>query len=124
MLISAQNHSEKYSLMLRAQGFASVLDVHGSGKLKELPEDPVTAQFLTVLIQILLSTLSTQTEDGFWGDGSCEVTAYAVMTISALVSSKMTNPLRDVLIAASQKGRSYLTYHEHEWSEAKRLWIE
>ena len=109
--------------MLLAQGFASVLDVHSSGKLKNLPEDLVTAQIPTVLIQILLSTLSTQTEDGFWGDGSCEVTAYAVLTISALVSSKMTNPLRDVLIAASQKGCSYLASHEHEWSKVQRLWI-
>lgn len=36
----------------------------------------------------------------------------------------MSNPLHNVLIAASQKGRSYLAYHEHEWSKAKRLWIE
>lgn len=111
-------------MMLLAESFARILDVCGNGKLKGLAEGLLSDQIPCVLIQILRLTLQEQAENGSWGNGSCEVTAYAVLTLSALVSAQATSPLHNTLRSALRTGCSYLTNHADQWKKPHRLWIE
>ncbi|KAL9597717.1 MAG: hypothetical protein Q9219_004974 [cf. Caloplaca sp. 3 TL-2023] len=64
--------------------------------------------------------MQAQNEDGSWGQGQAEPTAYAILTLADLVSLPASTALRMEVIAAIDKGRNFLT----RVTEADYVWIE
>jgi hypothetical protein len=64
---------------------------------------------MVVLFQILVRILQQQNEDGSWGSrGSREETAYAIISLSNVVSLPFLNPIEGQIETAISRGRKYL----------------
>ncbi len=77
-----------------------------------------------VLIQIIIRTLQTQSSDGTWAEGSLEVSAYAVLTLSSTASLPWARPILPYFEQALEAGKKVLIQNVHKWTEADRIWIE
>ena len=93
--------------MLMSQGFVELLAYNGDGRVPaetlDLPEENI----LFTLWEALTCTLQTQNEDGSW-DSSREATAYAVLTIIAIIPLLVTPTLRSQVDLAIVRARQYL----------------
>lgn len=77
-----------------------------------------------ISLQILTKVLGSQELNGSW-DNICEVTAYAVLTLSSIIQLPWIQQLQDDGISASiNRGKSYLDLHRKQWNEGHYLWIE
>lgn len=86
--------------------------------LHELPEGSIIA----ALWEILICTLQTQKEDGSW-ENIREVTAYAVLTINALITLPIASPFREQIDSAIARARQYL-WPQLDNRDPEFLWIE
>ncbi|KAH9884983.1 Ent-kaurene synthase [Xylariomycetidae sp. FL2044] len=75
-----------------------------------------------VSLHILISTLQSQDTGGSWYH-SCELTAYAVLSLSALARLPWTGQLQR-LRSSIDGGKSFLVAHKSEWKYAEYLWVE
>ncbi|RYP78945.1 hypothetical protein DL769_003110 [Monosporascus sp. CRB-8-3] len=76
-------------------------------------------QIPLISLQMLMTALRLQGCDGGW-DNECELTAYAILTLSSLVQLPWTGT-HERLIDAIKHGKTFLTAHRSEWKEAARL---
>ena len=111
-------------MMLLAQALMRLLQVWGTGKLFGIAEALVQDQIPVVLMQILIRTLQTQSSDGSWGEGSLEVTAYAVLTLSSAASLPWARPILPYIEQAFETGKGLLKQNAQKWTEAEHIWIE
>ncbi|KAI5925012.1 Ent-kaurene synthase [Camillea tinctor] len=122
-------HTHKlYWMMLLAEAFVSLCIRLGDDLLREkvLTEAPyLKDQIPPILLQILVDTLQTQsTKKGSW-DNICEVTAYAVLTLSSLARLPWIYSLHQEEITTSiKKGKSFLEANRNLWKQGHYLWIE
>lgn len=125
MLISTQNVSKHYLMMLVAKAFTKFLSRWEAGKLdnSKIPHSLVHQQIPVILLEILMTTVDSQILDGSW-DNKHEVTAYAILTLDAI--SKLSWISKDGFEVSSsiRKGQAYLNDHHKNWSYAEYLWIE
>ena len=75
------------------------------------------------LLDILARTMRLQEADGSW-ESKREVTAYAVLTLTPLLSLPWVDFLRPEGIACMYRGKAYLENSRNQWKDAERLWIE
>ena len=118
------NLSPEYSTMLLTQGLMKLLQTWDSGDINELSDELMLHRVPMILVQALSRTLRTQLPAGSWGEGSCEVTAYAICTLVELYSSPWTNGIKDFISSAILRGREYLLANESAWEAGPKLWIE
>lgn len=78
-----------------------------------------------LLLQILIKTIQSQHLDGSW-DGACEITAYAVLALSAIshVPCVLLLPHNENILAAIQRGKTFLNLHRSDWTDGHYLWVE
>jgi len=110
--------------MLLGQALVQLLRRWDHGELTDFPMRLLRHQIPIVLAQILTRTIQCQSEDGSWSQGSCEVTAYSVLTLTALSSIPWTNSLLAEILSAIELGRRFLADRHEHWTEASYLWIE
>lgn len=111
-------------MMLCAQSLGRLLqqwDCHNV----PITEDMLYKRVPLVLTQILRHAMQTQEIDGSWEHGSCEITAYAVLTLSNLVTLPWMTKFRESHInLAIEKGKDYLRENHHRWNDAQHIWVE
>ncbi|MCJ1245726.1 hypothetical protein MMC30_002930 [Trapelia coarctata] len=118
------NLSPLYPAMLLSQAFVQLLFRWDQEELADLPMHLVRHRVPIILLQILTRTIQSQSADGSWGETSCEVTAYGVLTLTALYSISWASSVRSEILCAIELGRSFLAENRQSWSKANYIWIE
>lgn len=112
--------------MLLSQAISKFYEKSENPQLREAvfqEGNELREQLPMITIQMLRSVQSSQNASGSW-DGICEVTAYAILTLSHLSKLPWIQDLDDVRVISSiQNGRSFLDAHRDEWSQGHCLWI-
>lgn len=112
-------------MMLLSQALVRLLSLWATGRLDEIPELLLKTRIPLTLTQMMGRSLSTQNNDGSWGDIPCpEVTAYAVITLKELVMAPWMSLIMQNVHAAIEMGQQYLSRSQNEWTEPQYLWIE
>ena len=112
-------------MMLCAQSLGRLLQQWDSLKLPTTTEEMLYKRIPLVLTQILGRTMQMQETDGSWEHGSCEVTAFAVLTLVSLVALPWIANLRESHVAlAIEKGKDYLRENHYRWNDAHYIWVE
>ncbi len=120
-----QNTSINYSMMLCSQTLARFLEQWAESALPTIPEEIICERIASVLTQIFLRTAQAQEPDGSWGEGSCEVTAYAVLTLISVAKLPwILDLMGSRTLAAIDQGKEYLRANHHRWDELSYIWIE
>ncbi|KAF2478178.1 Ent-kaurene synthase [Lindgomyces ingoldianus] len=119
------NVSEHYSMMLLAKSFALFLSRWGSDQLEDgkIPFLLIHQQIPVVILDILLRTLDRQEEDGSWAHEH-EVTAYAILTLRALLQLSWIQSHQPEILSRISKGQEYLHQKRSNWTKGSYLWIE
>ncbi len=112
-------------MMLCSQALVRFLHLWEGSAIPDIPEDITCERIPSALTQILLRTVLAQASDGSWDGGSCEITAYAVLTlISVSTLPWALDSLESYTSGAIEKGKQYLRANHHRWDELKYIWIE
>lgn len=88
-----------------------------------IPKDLVYQDVPRVLLDILAQTMISQKHDGSW-ESKREVTAYAILTLTPLLSLPWVDFLKSECTACIFRGKAYLENHRKEWRNAEHIWIE
>ncbi|RYP56825.1 hypothetical protein DL771_011600 [Monosporascus sp. 5C6A] len=84
----------------------------------------LSEQIPVISLQILIKLLASQGKDGSW-DGSCEITAHAVLSLSSISRFPWIRKLpRDRLFISIEQGKSFLKANREDWKRGQHLWIE
>ena len=110
--------------MLLAQGLSLTLSLWDRKILGDIPTDLVRDRLPLVLAQILSRTLLNQQHNGSWGSGSCEVTAYGILTLKCLSALPFLNSMTAEISAAIKAGRQHLLLNHGCWADLSYVWIE
>lgn len=112
-------------MMLAAESFLQLLIASDCGSLSRTPDDLLHKSIPLTLTQILGRTMRAQDPDGSWQHGSCEVTAYATLTLTSLSALPWISKIRELYLdVAIHKGKMFLRENRNRWKEAKHLWVE
>ncbi|XDG06996.1 hypothetical protein ABKA04_006611 [Annulohypoxylon sp. FPYF3050] len=119
---------ELYWMMILSQAFVRLNQItreEGFFRNEIFTRAPHLRQHIPMIsLQILAKVLGSQELNGSW-DNICEVTAYAVLTLSSMIQLPWIQQLQDDGISASiNRGKSYLDLHRKRWKEGHYLWIE
>ena len=82
----------------------------------------IREKVLVCLFQALTRTLHTQKSNGSWGSGSCETTAYAIITLKRLSTFVSAPMIRTQLTNAIESGRRFLSKNFRPFSEPDHIW--
>ena len=107
--------------MLMSQSLAQLLVYKGNGRLPADTLDFLEENIIITLWEVLICTLQTQNEDGSW-DSLREVTAYAVLTINALIPLLIDSPFRSQVDSAIVRARQYL-WSRLDNNDVEYLWV-
>lgn len=112
-------------MMLLSQTFVKLLHVWDSDLLGEVPHDLIREQIPIILLQILLSFLREQLQDGSWKfkTAAMETTAYAVLSLKALVSVPWHSHLQTQVSEAITRGLGYLASKYGSWNQHEHIWV-
>ena len=121
-LISLQNRSPNYPIMLMTDAFIRLIECWKWGVLP-VPDDSMVQDKVTIsLFEALIRVLQTQNLDGSWGSGGCETTSYAIIALARLSSLSAAPRIRQQVIYAIGHGRSYLTKTFRTFAEPDHIW--
>ncbi|KAH3955393.1 hypothetical protein HBI81_039160 [Parastagonospora nodorum] len=117
--------SARYSTMLQVQAFVRFLKKWSEDEfdVEAIPKNLVYQDVPRMLLDILAHTMNSQKDDGSW-ESKREVTAYAILTLTPLLSLPWVDFLKPECTACILRGKAYLENHRKEWREAERIWIE
>ncbi|KAL1965541.1 hypothetical protein VTN77DRAFT_5624 [Rasamsonia byssochlamydoides] len=119
------NLEDQHSMMLLADVLTLLLKLWENDALLDLPVDLVN-RIPIVTFQVLVRTLSAQSEQGAWKQNkhSIEITAYAVLTLKLLSSLPWARALETIVQDAINRGCSFLETRHARWTEPEYVWIE
>ncbi|OTB17444.1 hypothetical protein K445DRAFT_310851 [Daldinia sp. EC12] len=81
-------------------------------------------QIPIILYQILTTVLKLQNRHGNW-EGNCELTAYAILTLSSLAQVTLTGAeLREQINESINQGKLFLIKRRDQWRNGAYLWTE
>ncbi|KAJ5625394.1 hypothetical protein N7510_001703 [Penicillium lagena] len=124
-LTFTQNLEVQYSMMLLSEAFTLLLKLWEEDSSLDLPQDLIANRVPIVLFQILARTLSSQSEDGSWGQKpSAEITAYGTLTLKQLGSLAWAKALEPEIQSAISRGVSFLENNQSSWDQSEQIWIE
>ena len=119
------NLAPQYAMMLLTQALMNLLRLWDKEALSTLSERLVHDRIPVVLLEILVRTLESQNSNGSWGTkDSCEVTAYAVLTVASVSSFPALSSLGPQITSAITAGRKFLSLSTEKWNQPDHLWIE
>lgn len=108
--------------MLMTQVLTQVLIYKGNSRPHANAQELTEESIIRTLWEALICTLQTQNENGSW-DNAREVTAYAVLTINALIPLPIASPFRCQIDSAIASARQYL-WPQLDNNNPEYLWIE
>ena len=111
-------------MMLLTRAFVRVFLEWNDNRLEFLSQELIRGKMAVTLTQLLVKILIEQQEDGSWGDLSCDVTAYAVLTLTSLFSIPWTETLSSHISIAIKRGREFLNRLPFCWNEPSHIWID
>ncbi|KAI1373133.1 Ent-kaurene synthase [Hypoxylon crocopeplum] len=79
-------------------------------------------QIPIISLHVLMAVIRLQGCDGGW-ENECEITAYAVLTLSSLAHLPWTGT-HERLIDSINRGKTFLTAHGNQWKKGAYLWTE
>lgn len=123
-MLTEQNTSRYYSMMLLAQAFTRLLKERQSRRLG--PAQNLHCLMLSVpatLMELFIQVIQHQEADGSWCSKR-EVTAYAILALSALLALPWELTGKALAVSSIQNGQRYLLEQQHLWSKGESLWIE
>ena len=109
--------------MLTAEALMGIVNCWAEDTLPQLSIQFLREEVLLVLFQALFRTLRRQDEDGSW-ERSPEVTAYAVLTINAVMSLQIFDSLRPQIERAISSARIYLREAISDHTPPCFIWVE
>ena len=109
-------------MMLMTQVLMQVLICKSNSRLHADTSELTEESIIRTLWEALICTLQTQNEDGSW-DNTREVTAYAVLTLNALIPLPIASPFRYQIDSAIASARQYL-WPQLDNNNPEYLWIE
>ncbi|KAI4192653.1 MAG: hypothetical protein LQ348_003080 [Seirophora lacunosa] len=112
----------QYAKMLFSQSLVMLLRQWEHGQLPEIQIPLITEKILPVLFGIAVDTLQQQNEDGSWGFRSREITAYAVLCLSAAAPLPICDCLRSSIEHAIKDGKAFLLRQTNDWSKPDFVW--
>ncbi|KAF7375156.1 Ent-kaurene synthase [Mycena sanguinolenta] len=124
-ILDKWHDSPYYSMLLIAQSLCRFLLLFNQGHIAEAPEIIVQTKAPIALFQILIRILQGQKADGSWG--SCEETAYALLTLSSLASLPFISIMHDAIQTAVHSGRDFLRFSltgKQDTGDELCLWID
>jgi hypothetical protein len=123
-LMVHQNLEQQYSVMLLAKAACDVFKLYDAGELPRVPADPILFNLAVTTLQICVRTLSSQDDTGAWKN-SCEVSAYAILTLKTLASLPWIRAIiGDEVNRSISSGELFLKAREIEWENPAPIWIE
>ena len=111
-------------MMLLSQAFSKLLALRDSGRFAALSSDRIWDRVPLVLLQLLRSALRNQSRKGSWGNSSCEITSYAILTLVAVKANQLPELLHETILNALERGLEFLKDNENAWRESQRIWVE
>ncbi|KAJ6538111.1 hypothetical protein B0H19DRAFT_1270474 [Mycena capillaripes] len=124
-IVDKWNDSPYYVLLLIAQSLSKFMLLFNKGQFAETPEILVQTKAPIALFQILIRILQGQRSDGSWG--SCEETAYALISLTKLASLPFISIMHDTIQMAVHSGRDFLTLSltpKQDTGDEICLWID
>ncbi|KAF2228427.1 hypothetical protein EV356DRAFT_562567 [Viridothelium virens] len=118
------NLAKEYSDMLFCQALSSLLRLWDTGLLSGLDPELAASRVPTALVQVLSQAMRNQSADGSWGDGSCEISAYAIMAIISASQIPLPPTLKQACIDSATRGRRFLSLQKELWKQPRPIWIE
>lgn len=120
-------------MMLISQSFAALFDGMAANPALEAsvfqlaPE--LHEQIPITSLHVLTKVLGSQGLDGSWSNGTAEVTAYGVLTLSWLSHLPWIQQLGrmhgvNFITASIESGKAFLEAHKQYWKKGQYLWIE
>ena len=108
--------------MLLVEVFVRLIQLWARGCVP-VPNDPaIQDKVIICLFQALTRTLQTQVSNGSWGGGGYETTAYALITLTRLLSLTSAPKVKLQLTTAIEHGRKYLTKHSRSSAKPDHVW--
>ena len=111
-------------MMLLTRAFVRVFIEWSNGKLDFLSQELLRNEVAVILTQLLVKILMEQQEDGSWSGRSCDITAYAVLTLTSLFPFPWADTLGSKISTAIERGRIFLDHVPFRWHEPSYIWIE
>ena len=111
-------------MMLLTRAFVRVFLEWSNRKLDFLSQELLRNEVAVVLTQLLVKILTEQQEDGSWSDRSCDITAYAVLTLTSLFPFPWADALGSKISTAIERGRVFLDHVPFRWHRPSYIWIE
>lgn len=109
--------------MLLANALTVLLQLWQNGSLQDLSKDLLHKVHI-VLWEILVQTIQEQQSTGAWYNGSCEITAYATLTLAAGSNSPLAALLGEKLQTSLVYGRAFLEANISQWDKGETIWVE
>ncbi|ODM14970.1 hypothetical protein SI65_09722 [Aspergillus cristatus] len=117
------NTCDIYPRMLLANSLTFLLQLWQNGSLQDLSKDLLLKVHI-VLCEILVQTIQEQQPTGAWHNGSCEITAYATLTLAAGSNSPLAALLGEKLQSSLVYGRAFLEANISQWDKGETIWVE
>ncbi|PLN83655.1 Ent-kaurene synthase, partial [Aspergillus taichungensis] len=117
------NTCDIYPRMLLAHALTVLLQLWQNGSLQNLSKDLLHKVHI-VLWEILVQTIQEQQSTGAWHNGSCEITAYATLTLAAGSNSPLAALLGEKLQTSLVYGRAFLEANISQWDKGETIWVE
>ncbi|KAK5999068.1 Pimaradiene synthase pbcA [Cladobotryum mycophilum] len=116
------NLDPQYCMMFLSEVLEHVVKLWDKGTLAGLSSDLVATRVPLVTLQILIRTLSAQSDDGSWR-GSAEITAYALLTLKKLANLPWAKlALGSKIQESIIQGTKFL--QETNWDQPEFIWVE
>lgn len=108
--------------MLMTEAFTRLVELWDQSVLA-VPTDPLLRTRVTIcLFQAMTRTILTQGLDGSWGTGGCETTAYAVITLTKLISLCSSSRVKMQVSQSIDTARRHLLENFRPFCEPDRIW--
>ena len=110
-------------MMLLTRAFVRVFLEWNDNRLDFLSQELIRDKMAVTLTQLLVKILMEQQEDDPWRDCSCDITAYAVLTLTSLFLLPWTETLSSHIAIAIKRGRESLNRLPFCWNQPSHVWI-
>lgn len=99
-----------------------LLELWEKGHVPILDDRVIRDKVIISLFQALIRILQTQNVDGSWEGGGCEVTAYAIISLTKLTSLSSATRIKLQISRAIETGRSFLSTNFPASTGPDRVW--
>ncbi|KAI9035717.1 uncharacterized protein KD926_002968 [Aspergillus affinis] len=118
------NIEPQYAMMLFADSLAKTIEQWNRGALDGIDSKLLTDNLPLVTLQVLVRTLSSQSNSGSWKE-SAEITAYGLLTLKSLATLPWVKlALGSKVEESIELATRYLNLNERSWATPEVIWVE